>query len=416
MNRSLRALAHRGYLLIWTGSLLSNIGNWMQNVAEGWIVSNQTHSAFLVEMISFAQFIPVIFLVIPAGVIADRYNRKAVLIIAQTVMCMVAVTLAIAAHNHFLTPYFLIAMVFIEGSAWALGGPAWHTVIPNLVPRKDLESAISLNSIQFNLARLIGPALAGVFISRYGNAVAFDANAVSFLAVMAAIVFVKIKETHLKTNKNEAMNFSQGWNWVKTHRGANRILWSMVWFAILSAPIQGLMPFFATDVFHVNPKGLGTLLSCLGGGAVVGAYLLGVLPANLPRHKLIPASLIILGLLQMIYSQNPVFEIACPLIFMSGIFWLWTMVSCNTAMQLLVPDRIRGRVMSVLLMGHVGMLPFGHILGGVVAQKLGPSLTMLIFATGLLVVGLFTLWRKVPEIDLAPDFKTVSLPTDLQSQ
>ncbi len=399
MNRSLRALGHRTYLIIWTGSLLSNVGNWMQNVAEGWIVANQTHSAFLVEMISFAQFIPVIFLVIPAGIIADRYNRKWVLLFAQGTMCVSAIVLAITAHNNALTPYFLISMTFIEGAAWSLGGPAWHTVIPLLVPRKDLESAISLNSIQYNLARLIGPAIAGVIIAHYGIPWAFDANVISFIAVIAAILFVPITPKEPVPLKKEAVKFSSAWQWIERHKGAKRILFSISLFAVLSAPIQGLMPLFATDIYHVTAKGLGTLLACLGAGAVSGAYMLGSLPTNYPRHHLIPLSLVALGFFVLVYSQMRVFEMACFIMFFCGIFWLWTMVSCNTALQLLVPDRMRGRIMSVLLMAHVGMLPVGHLIAGLLAENINPRNTMVVASLGLMILGFYTLFKRVPEID-----------------
>ena len=152
MNKSIRALANRPYLFVWLGSLLSNIGNWMENVGQGWVVASQTHSPFLVELLSFAQFIPVIFLALPAGIIADRFNRKKILIIAQISMCLFAAGLAVLAHFGMATPERVILITFLEGAAWALNAPAWQSVIPHLVPRQDLESAIALNAIQYNLA------------------------------------------------------------------------------------------------------------------------------------------------------------------------------------------------------------------------------------------------------------------------
>ncbi|MBK9293588.1 MAG: MFS transporter [Oligoflexia bacterium] len=400
MTRSLRALAHKNYLLIWIGSLLSNIGNWVQNVAEGWVVADQTRSAFLVEMISFSQFLPVIFLVIPAGIIADKYNRKKVLFGAQLAMCLIAIILAITSHLNLLTPYFLISMAFFEGAAWAVGGPTWHTVIPNLVPRKDLESAISLNSIQYNIARLIGPAIAGVVIAKYGVAWAFDINAISFIAVILAILMVQLKpRNEMPTQTDDVVNFSQAWGWIDTHKGAKRILITITLFAVFSAPIQGLMPIFATNVFLVPPQGLGALFACLGAGAVIGAFLLGTLPLNYPRHHLIPLTMLMLGITVAIYSSVNNFYVACTLMVFIGIFWLATMVACNTAMQLLVPDKMRGRVMSVLLMGHVGMLPIGHLSAGLLAEYLNPQITLGLASVGLIIYALFTLWHREPGID-----------------
>ena len=148
MNRNFRALKHRAYLFIWLGSLLSNIGNWMENVGQGWVVASQTHSAFQVELLSFAQFASVIFLAIPAGIMADRYDRRKLLIIAQVFMCFFATVLAVLAHLGMATATTVIIITFLEGMAWALNGPAWQSVVPHLIPRKDLESAIALNSVQ----------------------------------------------------------------------------------------------------------------------------------------------------------------------------------------------------------------------------------------------------------------------------
>ena len=173
MIKSIRALSSRAYLFVWIGSLLSNIGNWMESVGQGWVIASQTHSPFYVELLSFAEFIPVIFLALPAGAIADRYNRKKVLILAQLAMCFFAAILAVLAHFHQATPERIIIITFLEGAAWALNAPAWQSIVPHLVPRSDLESAIALNSIQYNLARLIGPAVAGFVVYRWGVGLCF---------------------------------------------------------------------------------------------------------------------------------------------------------------------------------------------------------------------------------------------------
>lgn len=405
MKRSFRALTHRDYFFVWTGSLLSNIGNWMENVGQGWVVASQTHSAFMVELLSFAQFVPVILFTVPAGILADKYNRKYVLMGAQLAMCAAATTLAVLAHYGLASPTVIIMITFIEGAAWAFNGPAWQTVVPHLVPRKDLESAIALNSVQYNLARLIGPALAGLVVAHWGFAYAFDLNAASFLAVIAAISLVNFKNAAIRNTKaatGDPQTMAQAWRWVRQHKGSRRIILSIALFAFFSAPLQGLMPYFASDVLHVGPTGLGTLLACLGGGAIMGAILLGQLPPFYPRYNLIPVSMTVLGGFMMLYSHAPSIPFTYIMLFISGIFWLWTMISCNTAMQLLVPDRIRGRVMSIMLVAHVGLLPFGHLLGGVLAEHLGPRLTTLLMAASLTAMGVYTFWKREPEIDAYP--------------
>jgi MFS family permease len=400
MNRNLRALGHQAYFFIWIGSLLSNIGNWMENVGQGWVVASQTHSAFQVELLSFAQFLPVIFLAVPAGILADRYDRRKQLIIAQCFMCLFAAFLAVAAHLGKATPTLIIIITLLEGSAWAINAPAWQSILPHLVPRKDLVSAITLNSVQYNLARLIGPAIAGLVVAHFGFAYAFDLNALSFVGVILAIAFVKFDSKKKVTpGPKERTPFSEAIKWVWKNPGAKRIILSIATFAVLAAPIQGLMPFMASDVLNVGPRGLGILLACLGSGALAGAFLLGKLPTYYPRHHLIPLSMFMLGILEMMYSQSPTSMIACLTLFFLGIFFLSVMVSCNTAMQLLVPDSLRGRVMSILLVAHVGMLPLGHIVGGTLATYLGPRKTLLTVSMAMTLFGFITLLKRAPEID-----------------
>jgi MFS family permease len=399
MNKSIRALAHRAYLFVWLGSLLSNIGNWMENVGQGWVVASQTHSAFMVELLSFAQFIPVVFLAIPSGILADNVNRKKLLISAQIAMCGFATLLAVLAHLGRATPWTIITITFLEGAAWAINAPAWQSIVPHLIPRKDLESAIALNSIQYNLARLLGPAIAGIVVHELGFAYAFDINALSFIAVIIALGTAKFDGKPPKVKVSDVGQYQSAWKWVWGHPGAKRIILSMTLFAIFAAPLQGLMPFFASDILHVGARGLGILLACLGAGAVTGAFLIGQLPDYYPRHHLIPLSLVCLGLFESFYSQSNSLILSYSLLFVTGIFWLSTMVSCNTALQLLVPDAIRGRAMSILLLANVGMLPVGHLMGGLVAGSIGPRATMFITSIILTMVGLFTLWKRVPEID-----------------
>ncbi len=410
MIKSIRAFASRAYLFVWIGSLLSNIGNWMENVGQGWVVASQTHSAFYVEILSFAQFIPVIFLALPAGMIADNFNRKKVLIWAQIAMCFFATILAVLSHMGRATPEIVIAITFFEGAAWAINAPAWQSILPHLVHRKDLESAIALNSIQYNMARLLGPAIAGFVVHRWGFAYAFDVNSLSFIAVIMALVFVKFESRPPRHRVNESQEFKGAGKWVWEHAGARRIVLSLGTFAVFVAPLQGLMPFFASDVLHVGAEGLGILLACLGAGAITGAFLLGFLPEFYPRHHLIPLSMTVLGFLIILYSTSTSLVLSYSLLFVIGIFWLWTMVSCNTAMQLLVPDRIRGRAMSILLIANVGMLPFGHLIGGLMAKYVGPRATLSITATLLMTAGIITLWKRVPEIDgFSPEGRKIRL-------
>jgi MFS family permease len=247
---------------------------------------------------------------------------------------------------------------------------------------------------------LVGPAIAGLIVHRLGVAYAFDLNALSFLAVIFAVSWVTYEPRNpALAQRDTSAQFRDAMNWVRNHPGARRIIISMAALALLSAPLQGLMPFFASDVFNIGANGLGYLLACVGAGAVTGAFLLGQLPQFYPRHHLIPISMFFLGIFQLLFAQAPNASFSYPILYICGIFWLWTLVSSNTAMQLLVPDNIRGRAMSILLLAHIGMLPTGHMLGGLLARWVGPRSTLSMTSIGLIFGGLLTLIRRVPEID-----------------
>ncbi|MCC6277151.1 MAG: MFS transporter [Oligoflexia bacterium] len=397
MRSTFRALKHESFLFVWLATLCSNVGTWMENVGQGWVVASQTHSAFRTELLSFAQFAAVAVLAVPSGILADRISRRKLILFAQVAMCLLAFLLAALSQHGLASANVITAITFFQGAAWVFNGPAWHSVVPHLVPRKDLESAIALNSMQFNLARLLGPALAGFIVAQWGVTHAFYLNAFSFLAVLWAVTKIQIPENR-SVPSGHAAPFREGVQWVFSHKGARRVVLSITCFAILGAPVQGLMPFLASDVFQIGPEGLGGLLASLGAGAVVGAYLFGLLPSYYPKHHLIPLSMTSLGALMLVYSQCPA-PLVYPVLFILGIFWLWSMIASNTAMQLLAPEEKRGRVMSILIMANVGMLPVGHLIGGFLAHHFGPQKTLLLCAFGMFAVGLITLIDRVPEID-----------------
>lgn len=370
----------------------------METVAQGWIVSTQTRSPLYVELLSFVHFLPIIFFVIPGGSIADRVDRRKVIVTTQTLMCVLATTIAVLSYLGWLTPWIILIIGFLHGVLWAFNGPAWQALLISLVPKADLESAIALNSLQYNLARLTGPILAGLLIAAWGNTVAFTLNAFSFLGVIWAVRQAQTFDAVLKP-RIEKQTFSSVWRWVWHHKGAKQIIIAMAFFATLSAPLQGLMPFFASDVLHIGPEGLGLLLGCLGGGAVMGAFLLGQLPSHYPRHHLIPIAICCFATFMIFYSQSSSPILSYALLFMAGIFFLLTMTSGTTAMHILVPENIRGRAMSILILANLGMLPIGHIAAGFLASLVGPRAATLVFSSILLVSGIILLLKRKSEID-----------------
>jgi MFS family permease len=390
---------------IWLGSLTSNVGNWMETVAQAWLVQRQTQSPFLVELLSAAEFIPVALLALPAGALADRHDRRKLLLIGQTAMMLMAAVLAVLTHLGYATPAVIITLAFLEGASWASVMPAWQALVPALVPREELPSAIALNSAQFNAARLLGPMLAGALLTAAGAAAVFDVNVLSFLGIVVVLALVRVpaqplREAPTRTGVLQKQGgVREALSWTLRQAGPRRILLGLFMFALLAAPVQGLLPVYADEILHVGAHGYGALLSCLGAGAIVGALTLARLPRAYPRHHLIPLSMLGFALCATLYASSNRVVFSGLALTIGGVFWVWSLASSNTAMQLLVPDELRGRGMSVLALANTGALPLGHLLGGTLAHWYGARAATVLTSAGLACFALWSAWAREPAID-----------------
>jgi len=398
-------LRHGAFRWIWVGALLSNVGNWMEAVAQSWLVQQQTSSPFMVELLAASEFVPHALLMLAAGWIADHYDRRKVLLVGQIVMMLFGAALAAAAHLGLATPWVVIALAFAEGAAWASVTPSWQALVPALVPREELPSAIALNSAQFNTARLLGPMLAGALLSAASAAVVFDINVFSFAGIVAVLALVPIPSGALAAASTTPGKLKRSGGvrlalrWAVQERGPRRLILGLFMFAMLAAPVQGLLPAMADSVLHVGAHGYGILLSSLGGGAILGALTLARMPRRFPRHHLIPLSMLSFSLCAMIYAASPWPLLCGAALGVGGVFWVWSLASSSTAMQLLVPDELRGRAMSVLALATTGPLPIGHLLGGALAHALGIRSGILLTAGALALFSAWSVWAREPAID-----------------
>ena len=398
-------LRHPAFRWIWLGSLTSNVGNWMETVAQAWLVQRQTQSPFLVELLAAAEFIPVALLALPAGAVADRHDRRKLLLVGQTAMMLMAAVLAVLTHLGYATPAVIITLAFLEGASWAAVMPAWQALVPALVPREELPSAIALNSAQFNVARLFGPMLAGALLTAAGAAAVFDVNVVSFVGIVVVLALVRVQARPLRDAPTRAGilkkegGVREAVSWALRQPGPRRILLGLFMFALLAAPVQGLLPVYADELLHVGAHGYGALLSCLGAGAIAGALTLARLPGTYPRHHLIPLSMLGFALCAILYAGSSHMAVSGFALAIGGVFWVWALASSNTAMQLLVPDQLRGRAMSVLALANTGALPLGHLLGGTLAHWYGARLATLFASAGLACFALWSAWAREPAID-----------------
>jgi MFS family permease len=405
IRRTLGVLRHRVYLIFWIGAFISNTGNWTENAAQSWAVTTQTvgssHQGLMVEILQFADFCPVLLLALIAGVISDRVNRKVWVIILQSTACVLGVGLAIAAFMHKATPWVVITFTFLEGIVWALNGPAIMAIVPSLIPRTELDRAIALNSVQFNMARLCGPMLAAAVIAGFGVAGAFTFNAFTFIPLLIALFYAiphssappKAKPTTISHDIREGLKF------VWTHPGTRRLTIMSLTFMFLSAPVQGLLPVFAQSVLRGGPGLFGLMLAAIGLGSIIGAFVLSSIPSYYPRHHLIPLAMCIFSVIGLVFSFSKIPALSVGILVVAGMFWLLSLNPSNTANQLLATDANRGRVLSVMLLAQQGGMPLGHLCAGFLTHYMPVPWVLRVMLGTLFLIMLVFLFIREPAID-----------------
>jgi MFS family permease len=384
---------------------LNHAGNWTENAAQSWAVTSQTvgnpHQAFLVEILQFADFCPVLLLALVAGAISDRVNRKKWLIILQTTAWVLGTGLAVAAFLGHATPWVVITFTFMEGIVWALNGPVFLATIPGLVPRNLLDRAIALNSVQFNMARLSGPMIAALIIATLGVTWAFAFNAATFLPLLVVLVIAMPNSPAPQRTGAASMRreIREGLKFVWTGPGTRRLTIMGLVFMFLAAPLQGLLPVFAQSVLGGGPMLFGVMLSAIGLGSIIGALALSSLPAHYPRHHLIPLAMCVFAAIGLAFTLSTKPVLSLLILVGSGMFWLLSLNPVNTANQLLAIDANRGRVMSVMLLVQQGGMSLGHLCAGFLTHYLSPQWVLRLMLGTLLAVMVVFLFMREPAID-----------------
>jgi MFS family permease len=406
--KPLQVFRYRPFLIFWLGACISNTGNWTENAAQSWAVTSQTagnpHQGLLVEILQFADFCPVLLLALIAGVLSDRVNRKVWLIILQSSACLLGAGLAVAAFMGKATPWVVITFTFLEGIIWALNGPVFLSVVPSLVPRSELDRAIALNSVQFNMARLCGPMLAAGLIGAIGVSGAFAFNACTFLPLLIALV-VAIPSVRPPSRPRKISLYDdirEGLKFVWTKPGTRRLTIMGVLFMFLAAPLQGLLPVFAQSVLKGGPTLFGLMLSAIGLGSILGAFLLSWIPSYYPRHHLIPLAMCAFAVVGLFFSLSQTPALSLLILVASGTCWLLSLNPSNTANQMLATDENRGRVLSVMLLAQQGSLPLGHLFAGFLTHYISPAWVLRLMLGSLLIVMLVFLFIREPGIDGQP--------------
>ncbi len=334
-----------------------------------WKAAGHPSSPLMMGYLAAAQLLPTLLLGIMGGLVADRVNRKRMLLVTQTVMMLIAAGLTTASALGFITPIFLLFIAMLNGVTMAFNVPAWQVLTPRLVPRTELAKAITLNGIQFNLARIVGPGLGGLIMALNNSpSLLFSINTLSFLAVIFAVLGTPPSPPPAHDGSRSLTQVREAASFVFHQRGPFRVFIALVIFSILAAPLVRLLPIFIKEVYHAEERAFGFLLAIMGVGAVLGGLSLKALPPWYPKHHFIPLAMTLSGVAVTGFSFATSILWAAVAIFFAGAFWLWSFNSSMSAMQLLVDDRMRGRVMAVCNTAVFGASPLGSILAGYIGH------------------------------------------------
>ncbi|MDD5530506.1 MAG: MFS transporter [bacterium] len=394
-----RAFQYRNYRLFFGGQGISLIGTWMQQISLSWLVYRLTNSAFLLGVVGFSSNIPILLIEPFAGVLADRWNRRKILIVTQILSMLQALTLAILVLTGTIQVWHIILLGLFLGSINAFDIPARQSFIVEIVDKKeDLGNAIALNSTMFNSARLIGPSVAGILIAITGEGVCFLINAVSYLAVIFALLAMRLNIPKIKTKKSFIFQeIKEGFSYTVNSLPIKSIILLLGLVSFMGMSYTILMPIFAKKILHGGPHTLGFLMGAVGTGALVGAFYLASRKNIAGLGRIIPVAtgIFSIGLISMSFSK--VLWLSLILMSITGFGMIVQMASCNTVIQTIVDDNKRGRVMSFYIMAFMGTAPFGSLLAGALASKIGAPHTLTIGGT-VCLIGSLIFASKIPAL------------------
>ena len=403
----LGAFRHRDFRLFWAGQLVSLIGTWMQSVGQAWLVLELTHSPLSLGVVNALQFAPVLVLSPVGGAISDRTGKRNILLITQAVMMIQALVLAVLVRYGHARYWHVALLAAIYGLGRAVDIPARQAFITDLVGRSDLANAVALNSMVFNGARIVGPSVAGLLIARFDVAVAFYLNALSFVAVLVALLAMRTPgdpdpagQMGLRQGVLGAVSYAAG------TPAVGFILSLLVVVSLLGLNFNTVVPLLARDVLHQGAQGFGYLMSALGGGAVVGAAGLALGRKDRPPLAFLSGSAAVLCAGVATLGLVVHFPTAMVVLAVLGMLQIYFTTSANTSLQLITPQALRGRVMGLYAMAFAGVTPFGSLLVGTLAEHLGVRVACAIGgsmgALAVIAIAMLSRSRLAPSIPPTP--------------
>ncbi len=387
-RRVTAALAYRDFRLLWFGALTSSIGTWMQKVAQAWLIVTLTGtaSAFFLGLDSFLGELPILLFILIGGVVADRYNRRRLMLMSQFVQMAAAFMLAALVVTGVVRVWHILVLSAITGFAQAFGGPAYQSLIPLLVEKEHLPNAVALNSIQFNLARVIGPLAAGAALAAFGMVACFGLNGLSFLVVIAAILALHVEHAPQPTTSRIRDQLQSGVRYVRNQPQLVTLTFIGFVTAFLGFPVLTFLPVIVKDVFNQDVGLYTRLMTFAGAGAVFGALVV----AWIGKHRHMGLMLLVLqglfGLFVIALSFSRVIVLTEVLLFVAWFLLVMCMSLTTSLVQLLAPAELRGRVVSIYMVAFRGGSPIGGLVAGWLVTLLGSAPTVLAINGVLLLI------------------------------
>jgi MFS family permease len=399
VSHTWRALRHRNFRLFFGGQSISLIGTWMTRIAMAWLVYRLTHSALLLGMVSFMGQFPTFLLAPFAGVWVDRLNRRKVLVCTQTLSMMQSLALAGLTFSGLITIPWILALAAAQGLINAFDMPGRQAFMVQMVEdRGDLGNAIAINSSMVNMARLVGPSLAGLVIAATSEGWCFLIDGISYLAVIASLLMMRI---HVRTPKRKVTStfteLKEGWTYVSSFLPIRTILILFAVVSLMGMPFVVLMPIFAAKVLGGGPHTLGFLMGAVGVGALISAISLAARKNVRGLIRIIPIAAAVFGAGLIGFGLSHAFWLSMVMAFVAGMGMMQGMAASNTIIQTLVTEDKRGRVMSYYTMAFVGMAPFGSLLAGAMASAIGAQVTVIVNGS-VVVLGAIWFATRLPAV------------------
>ena len=400
LRRVFKAFHYRDFRLLWIGACTSSIGTWMQIVAQSWLVLEISKSPRMLGLDAFLGNIPIFLFSLVGGVVADRLSRRRLLLASQWVQLTCAFTLATLIATGVVRIWHILTLSFIVGTAQSFGGPAYLALIPTLVEKEDLPNAIALNTIQFNLARVIGPVLGGLALTKFGAVWCFSLNGVSFIAVIISLLMLHMTFKPQPSGASILSDMKQGFFFIRKQGAMEALIVLAFLMTALAIPMITFLPVFAKDVFHGGPSTFTTLLVFSGLGAIAGALLMAAMGNVRKKGRVALLMLMGMGGGMAGFALSKNLALSCILLFLSGVALMSAFTMISSLVQLITSHEMRGRVMSVYNVAFRGGMPFGNLATGWLIPMFSAPVVIAVNGILLVVLGLylFAAQRRVAEL------------------